>query len=562
MVKKLSIIFLCLLMAGIAAAAVTLGLVYGKNEGAGEQQGTEQDGPSSSTGGSADGGSGNNENTDGSGNGGNTGNGSEDGSNNNGGSDSNGNNNGGGINPGTHTCNFVFNSTVAPDCTNVGYDVYLCSTCGKSDRRNQQPALDHDYEWTEHKATCVTDWSRDGVCRRCKDTKTETVPNTKGDHEYVWTVVTPATCTQDGAKTGKCKHCQATDNADIPKLSHSYVYVSDNNASCMRDGTETAQCANCQNTDTRVIPNSKLPHSFGTYVSDNNASCTRDGTETAQCANCQNTDTRIIPNSKLPHSFGTPVPDNNADCRNQGTMTAKCANCTAEQVTPDPNALTGPHIYGAWKTTVNATCVTDGERQRDCTVCGNTEKENTGLGHHSTTDIGAKCPVCAKYLIYLGHQTTNATKEFGEFSIVYAIRELNGDEILCDIFLTQYDVDPDVLVGIPSAVRTYNFNNIKLYNEDGNNWSYVINLLNLQTQQYEALGFDLNIVVDENSRKMQFKSQFYQYEGYYFMFNYDCDKDIDLFYYDEWTGNLEGLYQANGGVNPDDLDLYVEIKDW
>ncbi len=521
MVKKLSIIFLCLLMAGIAAAAVTLGLVYGKNEGAGEQQGTEQDGPSSSTGGSADGGSGNNENTDGSGNGGNTGNGSEDGSNNNGGSDSNGNNNGGGINPGTHTCNFVFNSTVAPDCTNVGYDVYLCSTCGKSDRRNQQPALDHDYEWTEHKATCVTDWSRDGVCRRCKDTRTETVPNTKGDHEYVWTVVTPATCTQDGAKTGKCKHCQATDNADIPKLSHSYVYVSDNNASCMRDGTETAQCANCQNTDTRIIPNSKLPH-----------------------------------------SFGTPVPDNNADCRNQGTMTAKCANCTAEQVTPDPNALTGPHIYGAWKTTVNATCVTDGERQRDCTVCGNTEKENTGLGHHSTTDIGAKCPVCAKYLIYLGHQTTNATKEFGEFSIVYAIRELNGDEILCDIFLTQYDVDPDVLVGIPSAVRTYNFNNIKLYNEDGNNWSYVINLLNLQTQQYEALGFDLNIVVDENSRKMQFKSQFYQYEGYYFMFNYDCDKDIDLFYYDEWTGNLEGLYQANGGVNPDDLDLYVEIKDW
>ena len=291
-------------MAGIAAAAVTLGLVYGKNEGAGEQQGTEQDGPSSSTGGSADGGSGNNENTDGSGNDGNTGNGSEDGSNNNGGSDSNGNNNGGGINPGTHTCNFVFNSTVAPDCTNVGYDVYLCSTCGKSDRRNQQPALDHDYEWTEHKATCVTDWSRDGVCRRCKDTKTETVPDSTTDHNYNWTVIKPASCTQDGSKAGSCPDCSATTVQAIPRTGHSFGrYIFNNNAQCETDGTESATCSNCNSVDTRTVVGSKTGHSYGKYVSNNDATCTKDGTSSRTCATCQKVDTITVPNSKIPHNF-------------------------------------------------------------------------------------------------------------------------------------------------------------------------------------------------------------------------------------------------------------------
>lgn len=237
MAKKLTIILLCLFMALIAATAITLGLVYEKNDGTGGQQGTEQDGPSSSTGDSADGGSGNNENTDGSGNGGNnngnednTGNGSNGGSD---GGDNTGSGNNGGSNGGAHTCKFTFNMTVAPECTKEGYDVYLCSTCGTSERRNRKPALNHDYEWTEHKATCVTDWSRDGVCRRCKDTKTETVPDSTTDHNYNWTVIKPASCTQDGSKSGSCPDCSATTVQAIPRTGHSFgSYVFNNNAQC------------------------------------------------------------------------------------------------------------------------------------------------------------------------------------------------------------------------------------------------------------------------------------------------------------------------------------------
>lgn len=308
MAKKLTIILLCLFMALIAATAITLGLVYEKNDGTGGQQGTEQDGPSSSTGGSADGSSGNNENTDGSGNGGNnngnednTGNGSNGGS---GSGDNTGSGNNGGSDGGAHTCKFTFNMTVAPECTKEGYDVYLCSTCGTSERRNRKPALNHDYEWTEHKATCVTDWSRDGVCRRCKDTKTETVPDSTTGHNYNWTVIKPASCTQDGSRSGSCPDCSATTVQAIPRTGHSFGrYIFNNNAQCETDGTESATCSNCNSVYTRTVVGSKTGHSYGKYVSNNDATCTKDGTSSRTCATCQKVDTITVPNSKIPHNF-------------------------------------------------------------------------------------------------------------------------------------------------------------------------------------------------------------------------------------------------------------------
>lgn len=49
-------------------------------------------------------------------------------------------------NPDIHTCEFVFDKTVAPTCTSVGYDIYKCAdeTCLETENRNEQPALSHE----------------------------------------------------------------------------------------------------------------------------------------------------------------------------------------------------------------------------------------------------------------------------------------------------------------------------------------------------------------------------------------------------------------------------------
>ena len=45
---------------------------------------------------------------------------------------------------GAHT--FVFTKTVAPSCTEAGYDLYTCRDCGASEQRNVKPALGHKWD--------------------------------------------------------------------------------------------------------------------------------------------------------------------------------------------------------------------------------------------------------------------------------------------------------------------------------------------------------------------------------------------------------------------------------
>ena len=53
---------------------------------------------------------------------------------------------------GTHT--FVFTKTVAPSCTEAGYDLYTCRDCGATEQRNSKPALGHKWD----SGTVTTAW--------------------------------------------------------------------------------------------------------------------------------------------------------------------------------------------------------------------------------------------------------------------------------------------------------------------------------------------------------------------------------------------------------------------
>ena len=119
---------------------------------------------------------------------------------------------------GTHT--FVFTKTVAPNCTEAGYDLYTCRDCGASEQRNVKPALGH--KWDSGTVTTEPTETDPGTmtytCTVCGQTKTEVIPAT-GPHTHVWgegTVTVAPTETTPGVRTYTCTVCGKTRTEIIP----------------------------------------------------------------------------------------------------------------------------------------------------------------------------------------------------------------------------------------------------------------------------------------------------------------------------------------------------------
>ena len=119
---------------------------------------------------------------------------------------------------GAHT--FVFTKTVAPSCTEAGYDLYTCRDCGASEQRNVKPALGH--KWDSGTVTTEPTEKDPGTmtytCTVCGQTKTEVIPAT-GPHTHVWdegTVTVAPTETTPGVRTYTCTVCGHTRTEIIP----------------------------------------------------------------------------------------------------------------------------------------------------------------------------------------------------------------------------------------------------------------------------------------------------------------------------------------------------------
>lgn len=119
---------------------------------------------------------------------------------------------------GAHT--FVFTKNIAPTCTEAGYDLYTCSGCGATEKRNVKPALGH--KWDSGTVTAEPTEKDPGTmtytCTVCGATKTEVIPAT-GPHTHVWgegTVTVAPTETTPGVRTYTCTVCGQTRTEIIP----------------------------------------------------------------------------------------------------------------------------------------------------------------------------------------------------------------------------------------------------------------------------------------------------------------------------------------------------------
>ena len=124
---------------------------------------------------------------------------------------------------------FAFVETVAPTCTEEGYDIYRCE-CGEEEHRNETAALGHDYALQNVvEATCTTEgYSGDWICTRCGETAGtgNTVPALGHDWSD-WTEETAATYLNAGTEYRTCSACGETETEEIPALGSPFPDVQD-----------------------------------------------------------------------------------------------------------------------------------------------------------------------------------------------------------------------------------------------------------------------------------------------------------------------------------------------
>ena len=283
---------------------------------------------------------------------------------------------------------FTLLDSVKAGCTTLGYDRYLCTECGKIEKRDYVDSLGHAWQGIVIRdATCETDGKLLELCSRCGQMKQTATP--KGEHSYeIYTVA--ATCTSPGYTVRECSVCGDRHIEDITSvLPHNYeshVIA----ATCEGGGKTIHRCDGCGSSFVTDYTDS-LGHSWdkGTLVT--NATCTVEGVMEYRCTRCgyhrldaDPADGHIpgapatctepqlctrcgaVLKNALGHDYKSEVTA--PTCTEMGYTTNTCTRC-GDSNKSDYTEPTG-HKPGDWIIDKEPTTDSEGSKHKECTVCG------------------------------------------------------------------------------------------------------------------------------------------------------------------------------------------------
>jgi len=343
---------------------------------------------------------------------------------------------------------FILLDRTKAGCITLGYDRYLCTECGKIEKRDYVDSLGHAWQSIVIRdATCETDGKLLERCSRCGQMKQTATP--KGEHQYK-THPVAATCTNPGYTVRECSVCGDRHIEDITSvLPHNYeshVIA----ATCEGGGKTIHRCDGCGSSFVTDYT-APLGHSWdeGTLIT--NATCTGEGVMEYRCVRCGYH--RIEGNEAAGH-----IPGNPATC----TEPQLCTRCGAVL----KNAL--GHDY---KSEVTApTCTEMGYTTNTCTRCGDSNKsdytEPTGhkpgdwiIDKEPTTDSeGSKHKEC---------ENCGETLETAEIDKIYnsGTTDSRGEAIVGGYLVTVTDTDTkDPVANAAVTLRKDNSISIRLPN--------------------------------------------------------------------------------------------------
>ena len=247
---------------------------------------------------------------------------------------------------------YILLDSTKAGCTTLGYDRYLCTECGKIEKRDYVDSLGHAWQGIVIRdATCETDGKLLELCSRCGQMKQTATP--KGEHSYeVYTVA--ATCTSPGYTVRECSVCGDRHIEDItaalPHNYESHVIA----ATCENGGKTIHRCDGCGSSFVTDYTDA-LGHSWdeGTLVT--NATCTGEGVMEYRCTRCGYH--RLDADPADGHIPGAP------------------ATCTEPQLCTRCGAVLENALGHDYKSEVTApTCTEMGYTTNTCTRCGDTNK--------------------------------------------------------------------------------------------------------------------------------------------------------------------------------------------
>ena len=241
---------------------------------------------------------------------------------------------------------FILLDSVKASCTTLGYDRYLCTECGKIEKRDYVDSLGHAWQGIViREATCETDGKLLELCSRCGQMKQTATP--KGEHTYE-TYTVAATCTSPGYTVRECSVCGDRHIEDIT---------------------------------------SAIPHDYKAHVIE--ATCEAGGKTIHRCDGCGSSFVTDYTDA-LGHSWDKGTLVTNATCTGEGVMEYRCTRCGYHRLDADP---ADGHIPGA-----PATCT----EPQLCTRCGAVLEK--ALGHDYKSEV--KAPTCTE----MGYTTNTCTR--------------------------------------------------------------------------------------------------------------------------------------------------------
>ena len=137
--------------------------------------------------------------------------------------------------------NYELTETVEANCNAEGYDLYTCSYCGATEKRNiVEITGEHNFEFTETvEPTCTAKGYDLYTCAGCGSTEKQNETE-MADHDYALTESVEGSCTSAAYDLYTCSVCGGTDKQNVV-VAPGHDLANDN-------GTVT--CANCDYSNT------------------------------------------------------------------------------------------------------------------------------------------------------------------------------------------------------------------------------------------------------------------------------------------------------------------------
>ena len=231
-------------------------------------------------------------------------------------------------------------------------------------------------EWdTVKQATCKEEGKRTRTCSTCSEVEEETIPKNE-DHTPVTDTAVAATCKDTGLTEGS--HCSVCNEVLVaqtvaPKTEdHTPVIDAAVPATCKDTGlTEGSHCSVCNEVLVAQTVAPKTEDHTPVIDAAVPATCKDTGlTEGSHCSVCNEV---LVAQTVAPKTEDhTPVTDAAvpATCKDTGlTEGSHCSVCNRVLVAQTIVPKTEDHSSSNWIIDVQATCKSEGEKHKECTVC-------------------------------------------------------------------------------------------------------------------------------------------------------------------------------------------------